>query len=213
MQSNFKIEKFLILNFLFLSVIITANAESVSTTTERLLVIASSTPIIDSTTTIEVSIPLKNTDFLMFYGITNDETTDASILDLRKDFANKFATMKSEYFDKINNTLKDKILFMPDLDLEEKIDSSTSSTSSKPHVSNNIAKKPIKIIRPVKFATEIKILSNLNIKDSFSTSSEINLDPIMHFLNAAEFSPKNLDGSFHFENKGWFSKLKSWFNK
>lgn len=59
---------------------------------------------------VEVSFPVEKDDFLLFYGVTQDENTDAKINDLRKDFISKFEDLKSEYKASLTDIVKDKNL-------------------------------------------------------------------------------------------------------
>lgn len=177
-------KKILIGNLLLCSMFIMASAENTNTTTT----LASS-----SIDTVDVTMPLKSSDFLMFYGVTNDKDADTSISDLRKDFINKFNTLKTDYNASLSKLKGDKELVAPSVTFASN-NTQSSSTIVSTNTKNLTTKKTI-LQLPVK-------------KIAVSTpSEEASVPAIVNILNINNES----DITNNPENKGWFSKLKSWF--
>ena len=206
MRSYFR--RFFVLSFLCWSLSVTAQAGNIGTTTEEFSLVASPTQPLgsdtSSSTTFELSFHLLQTDFLMFYGLTNDEATDLALQDLRKDFSEKFSILKLEYFNKANTILKDKKLSLPDLEnsLEDKEKNDSAISGG-----DNPIKRPI---RPAKVLKRVVLPVDQNVKNSTS-SSKGGLDPLINLLSATSSEQKKSDGLIRIENRGWFNKLKAWF--
>lgn len=168
---------------------------------------------------VEVSLPIQKSDFLLFYGITQDATTDAKILELRKDFTNKFDALKEEYVKSFNTIVGDK-----ELSPIVSLDKSNTATEIKT-APQTASLKSVKIdtvssadsIGKASVATQIKNTeASVDIKE---VSTDKNAKPI----EQAKYVLTNLkDGivtplvniisdtpSIKIETSSWFQKIKS----
>jgi hypothetical protein len=172
-------KKILIANLFIFSLFIHANAEEIIPITK--------TPLGASTTTadtINITLSLNTNDLLMFYGITNSTDTNISISDLRKDFIEKFNTIRNEYQNKLNNTIGSTTLNLPiTLQGEEKISYLSSSSSKK-----TISSKKV-YIPAYKNATT-------------SQNEALNIDHVVNILNLGTSDIQTDTGTIHIENKG-----------
>jgi len=170
-------KKIIIANLFISSFFMFTNAQEATSTT-----LTTSSTTID---TINIALPLNTTDFLMFYGVTDSADTNTSISDLRKDFIEKFNTIRSEYQNKLNETIGSSTLGLPTtLQVEEKISYLNSTTSNKKTISSK------KVYLPT-------------YKNSTTTQKEsVNIDPVVNILNVSVSDLQTDAGTIHIENKG-----------
>ena len=225
------LKRILITNLLLASILLSANAETrtmpLATPLETSPAIPLATSIMDTipTTTsniepetasttidsdLEISFFIKNKDFLILYGVTDDKNLNSDVSDLRKDFIEKFLTLKNDYEIKLQEKLGEKKLITPTIsDNEDEKDSDTATSSVNKKVSKNTNVKKIKITNNIN-----KIKNNLKTSSSTKTETKIEtliIDPLVNILNINSVKSKDFDGTIKIENKGWFGKLKAWF--
>ncbi len=88
-------------------------------------------------TKVEISFPVERDDFLLFYGVTQDEYTNTEINKLRKDFIEKFESLKEEYKDSLYEVIAEKTLSP----ISEVVKKDTKAQVKSPSVSVKQVKK------------------------------------------------------------------------
>jgi len=230
------LQKILIANLLLASVLLSANAETrtmpLATPFETSPATPPATSIVDTipTTTnniepetasttidsdLEISFFIKNKDFLILYGVTDDKNLNSDVHDLRKDFIEKFLTLKNDYEIKLQEKLGEKKLITPAiLDNKNEKDNEVATSSVNKKVSKTANTKKIKITTNVNLSKSKTDKNNLETSSSTKTETKIEtliIDPLVNILNINAVKSKDFDGTIKIENKGWFGKLKAWF--
>ena len=142
-------------------------------------------------TQVEISLPIEKSDFLLFYGVTNDEEINSKIEELRTDFITKYKDLKKEYKDSFEAIVKEKEL-SPIVFLEPAQDTKTVNTKDvKKETSKNIKAQITPVVK--------KYILNEKVQN------EENVIP-------ASVNIVNDKSNIHIENSSWFQKVKSWFN-
>jgi len=216
------LKKILITNLLLASILLSADAETTPLATSIAATNSNaannSEAEINSTTidskvdsNLEISFPIKNKDFLIFYGVTDDKNLNSDVSDLRKDFIENFLILKNDYETKLQEKLGEKKLITPTiLDNKNEKDNEVSTSS--------VNKKVTKIsnVKKIKITSNVNVLKSRSDKDDLGISSStkaetVIIDPIVNLLNVNGDKSKDFDGTIKIENKGWFGKLKAWF--
>jgi len=230
------LKRILITNLLLASILLSANAETrtmpLATPLETSPAIPLATSIMDTipTTTsniepetasttidsdLEISFFIKNKDFLILYGVTDDKNLNSDVHDLRKDFIEKFLTLKNDYEIKLQEKLGEKKLITPAiLDNKNEKDNEVATSSVNKKVSKTANAKKIKITTNVNVSKSKTDKNNLETSSSTKTETKIEtliIDPLVNILNINAVKSKDFDGTIKIENKGWFGKLKAWF--
>ena len=167
-------------------------------------------PISSSTEDVQISLPLKKDDFLIFYGLTENKAKNTQITDLRNDFMLKFKDLKDEYtasFDKVVDGY-DLVSSIPEYTedtvsttstIDNKVDSSLNSEtviSNSKTLSDDKTSTSVDVnLQKAPSAETIKKYIIQNTKDSIS--------PIVNILG----NKINIKT----ESSSWFQKIKSWF--
>lgn len=147
---------------------------------------------------VEISIPLQKEDFLLFYGITNDEETNSKIIELRKDFSEKFENLKEEYKKSFYDIAKDSAL-KPNIAEEKKEDNKTKEEAQISKTSINT-----KSVADSKSIKEIASSTNTSVKKYIIEDTKNNIiNPIINIISEKS--------SIKTESSSWFQKIKSWF--
>ena len=172
--------------FVFLFGIIPAFAQNSTTST---------TSIVNNNPKINIQIPINKDDYLLYYGLTNDEVINKKIEDTRKDFIDKFKILREEYQKNLKAIQKDKelISIFKEEEIKEKID--LKNDSKKIDSKKLDTKKEIKDQSPKKI-----ILINENSTSSTST----NIIPAEIISIGEKIYTEN--------SSSWFGKVKSLLN-
>lgn len=145
---------------------------------------SSSTPATTTPSQLEITVPISKDDFLLFYGITKDVDTNNKIDSLRKDFIDKFQTLKDNYKKSITETIAENNLISP-VQLE--------------------SKETSKIVSQVKKIDPKTLIKKYSLKTEKTPAVEVTMSPIINTIDTSS-------SEIHTENSSWFHKIKSIFN-
>lgn len=167
---------------------------------------------------VEISLPIQKSDFLLFYGVTQDKVTDAKLLDLRKDFTKKFEALKKDYETSFNTIVGDKEL-SPIVSLDK--DDAEIKTAPQ-----TMSLKSVKIDTKVEAINtpETTNASNLETKTSNDIAVASSIDNVKPTQQVKYVLTDIKDGiiaplvniindtpNIKIESSSWFQKIKSWF--
>lgn len=161
--------------------------------------LASTSPIINEKDAVEIFFPMEKSDFLLYYGVSENEEINTEIDVLRKDFIEKLETVKAEYEENFIKIIEGKELIIPTTlqkqvkELEEEV-----VESEKVSVSSVKAAEPMK-----------KTIENKQIQNKTTTSKviltdkkEILMTPLINISSTK--TP-------YTETSTWFQKIKALF--
>ncbi|MEI6352961.1 MAG: hypothetical protein WCO35_03445 [Candidatus Nomurabacteria bacterium] len=145
----------------------------------------SSSTVNSTSSQVDIAFPVQKDDFLLFYGLTKDDTTNAKISDLRKDFASKFGDLKDQYQKSFTEITGDK-----------EVSFYSASTSIK-EIKSTVS-KVTKSVKSLKVDDTVK---------KYIINSDQPADVITPVVNLI-----NNQSLIHTENSSWFQKVKTFFN-
>ncbi len=143
-----------------------------------------STPTTDTSSQLDISVSIEKDDFLLFYGNTKDKETNDKLDLARKDFMEKFNTIKEDYKKSVNELVVDSPLISP-VSLTNK-DLNKITTQVK------------------KIESKVQTVKKYIMKTDKASSTDIIISPIVNIIDTAS--------TIHTENSSWFHKIKSIFN-
>lgn len=141
-------------------------------------------------TSVEVSLPMDKSEFLLYYGITEKDEINTEIATLRKDFIQKVENLKTEYQKNFEKAVQNQDLKLPNSTQVENVE------SEKPETTKAEASKRSIEIKPVQSKTA-------TAKVTLTDKKEILMAPIINITNT-KATP-------YTENSSWFQKIKSLF--
>lgn len=151
---------------------------------------------------VEISLPIEKDDLLLFYGVTNDSKVNAELLELRKDFVEKFDNLKDEYKKSFNDITGNTDITpgIPEETVEEVkpvTPPATLKTSTNTKSANRTAVAP----KTEKEATNN--VTNTVKKYVIEDTKNAIITPIVNIVNDK--------ATLKTEASSWFQKIKSWF--
>lgn len=148
---------------------------------------------------VEVYLPMQKDDFLLFYGIAENEEINSKISSLRKEFISKVQELKDEYKKDLNEIVAEENLIFPITVTEsQKTDKKDIKTQKDNKIINT---KNVKAVQSVS-EKNTDIISNVK-KYSVLDEKEALLAPVLNISN-----PKT---NIYTESSSWFQKVKTLF--
>lgn len=153
----------------------------------------SSSSAIEIPESVEVSLPMEKGEFLLYYGLTENEAVNIEIGTLRKDFIQKMEELKTEYQKSFEKATQNENLVLPSSTQVKEVE--TKTETEKPVATRSEVSKKAVDTKPVQSKTTTAKVTLIDKK-------EILMAPILNITN---------NKTPYTENSSWFQKIKSLF--